>query len=88
MKKTPTSLSKKPLVTKTHSRLKEKKAYEKNVWIFFSESQNNFCKNFHIKHVQALLSDFYFISEHHIMFYKCPLQMFLYKRPTQILVII
>ena len=31
MKKTPTSLSKKPLVTKTHSRLKEKKAYEKNV---------------------------------------------------------
>ena len=36
------------------------------------------------KSVQALFFDFYFIKEQQIIFYKRPLQMFLYNCPTQL----
>ena len=35
------------------------------------------------KYVQELFSDVYFISEQQKIFYNCPLQMFVYKNPTQ-----
>ena len=35
------------------------------------------------KYVQELFSDVYFISEQQKIFYNCPLQMFVYKNPTE-----